>query len=202
MQSIQRLCVYCGSSTGSDPAFVDSAVTLGRHLANQGIELVYGGGAVGLMGLIADTVMEAGGTVTGIIPTHLFPREVAHAGLTELIEVGTMHERKSLMFDRSDAFVAMPGGFGTLEELAEVLTWAQIGIHIKPTGLLNVNGYYDHLLAFFERAVVDGLLKPGNRSMLLDAPNPLELLNALRETEIVAEPKWLDFNPATGSTAS
>lgn len=202
MRTIRRLCVYCGSSTGSDPAFVDSAVALGKHLANQNIELVYGGGAVGLMGLIADTVMEAGGKVTGIIPTHLFPREVAHAGLTELIEVDTMHERKALMFDRSDAFVAMPGGFGTLEELAEVLTWAQIGIHVKPTGLLNVNGYYDHLLAFFDRAVADGLLKPGNRSMLLDAGDPIGLVTALRETEIVAEPKWLNFNPATGSTAS
>lgn len=199
MRDIKSLCVYCGSSTGSNPKFVEATVALGELLAEQGIELIYGGGAVGLMGLIADTVMEAGGKVTGIIPTGLFPREVAHAGLTELVEVTTMHERKAMMFERSDAFIALPGGFGTLEELTEVLTWAQIGIHAKPIGVLNVDGYYDHLLAFLARAIDDGLLRRENRSFLLDHDDPAGLVNDLIYAEILAVPKWLDFNPATGA---
>ncbi len=194
MPEITRLCVYCASSPGSNPAITDATVTLGRHMAANGIELVYGGGAVGLMGLIADTVMESGGTVTGIIPTGLFPREVGHTGISELIEVDTMHERKMAMFERSDAFVALPGGFGTLEEVAEVTTWSQIGMHAKPVGLLNVDGFWDGLLEWLDRAVADRVLKEKNRTLLIDDDEPLRLLDRMATAEISHESKWLDLD--------
>jgi hypothetical protein len=146
------------------------------------------------MGLIADTVLDNGGEVTGIIPTALFPKEVAHAGCTELIAVETMHQRKRMMFDRSDAFLALPGGFGTLEEIAEVTTWAQIGMHDKPVGVLNVDGYWDGLLAFFDRAVTDGLLKHQNRELLLRATSPAQMLEVLESYSGTAEVKWLDID--------
>lgn len=186
--------MYCASSTGSNPDVIDATTKFGALLARENIELVYGGGAVGLMGLIADTVLNAGGRVTGIIPTALFPREVGHAGVSELVEVESMHQRKMEMFERSDAFVALPGGFGTLEELAEVTTWAQIGVHGKPIGILNVDGFWDPLLALFDRAVSDGLLKPGNRRLIIDRADPDEMLAALRSFEPHREPKWLDLD--------
>lgn len=172
-------------------------MTFGQILAREGIDLVYGGGAVGLMGLIADTVMEAGGRVTGIIPEGLFPTEVGHTNITELIAVGSMHTRKAEMIERSDAFVALPGGFGTLEELAEVLTWGQIGIHHKPIGLLNVDGFYDGLLSFLDRCIDESLLKTKNRQLLVDRADPEELLAALRIHEPPSEQKWLDPQPTT-----
>ncbi len=187
------MCVYCASSTGNDPALAEAAVRLGGHLATEGIELVYGGGAVGLMGLIADAVMDAGGTVTGIIPTSLMPAEVAHRGLTRLIEVDSMHSRKAAMIDRSDAFIALPGGFGTLEELAEVLTWSQLGLHAKPIGLVNVGGFYDGLLAFLDRAVTDGVLKASNRELLVTSTDPVELVGLLTTDRPTREPKWADL---------
>lgn len=165
-------------------------------MAARGIRLVYGGGAVGLMGLLADTVLANGGLVTGVIPLALFPKEVAHPGCTELVTVDSMHERKREMFDRSDAFVALPGGFGTLEEIAEVTTWAQIGMHQKPVGVLNVDGYWDGLLGFFDRAVDDGLLREQNRDLLLRASSPDDLLTVLSRYEGSAEPKWLDIDQA------
>lgn len=188
---IESICVYCASSTGSNQAIVDAAAELGRIMAAEGIELIYGGGAVGLMGLIADTVMEGGGRVTGIIPMPLMPREVAHRGITELIEVDSMHARKAMMIDRSDAFIAMPGGFGTLEELAEVLTWAQLGIHNKPIGLLNPDRFYDPLLALFDRCIEDRVLKDQNLQLLLDDPEPASLLRKLRAFRPSFEPKWI-----------
>ena len=191
---LRAVCVYCASSTGTDPALAESAVALGRLLAERGLELVYGGGSVGLMGLIADTVMTNGGTVTGIIPTSLMPREVAHQGLTRLIDVDSMHTRKAEMMERADGFIALPGGFGTLEELAEVLTWAQLGIHAKPIGLLNIGGFYDGLLTFFDRAIADGVLKPKNRELLLDRTEPAELLEALAAHRPSHEPKWVDLD--------
>lgn len=191
-REIRSLCVYCASSPGTNQAITDAARSLGVLLAAEGIELVYGGGAVGLMGLVADTVMAGGGRVTGIIPSALMPREVAHQGISELIEVETMHQRKSLMFERSDAFVALPGGFGTLEELAEVLTWAQLGIHNKPIGLLNIDGFYDHLLALFDRCIEDRILKEKNRVMLVDKTEPTELLAAIRLYRDDYEPKWVN----------
>lgn len=197
-RTISSLCVYCASSTGSNPAIVSAAEQLGRLLAAEGIELVYGGGAVGLMGVIADTVMEGGGTVTGIIPSSLMPREVAHRGITSLIEVESMHERKAEMISRADGFIAMPGGFGTLEELTEVLTWAQLGIHDKPIGLLNVDGFYDHLLLLLERCIEDQVLKEKNRLLLIDRATPEELVHALRTDKTPFEPKWL--NTAAGAS--
>ncbi len=163
---LRRLCVYCGSSPGRNAAITEATVELGTALAERGTELVYGGGSVGLMGLVADTVLAGGGRVTGVIPARLFSSEVAHRGLTELIEVDTMHERKKAMFDHADGFVALPGGFGTLEELAEIVTWAQIGVHAKPVGLLNIAGYYDDLLRWLDRSVSDGFLSEANRDRL------------------------------------
>ena len=194
-RAIKSVCVYCASSTGSNQAVVDATVALGELLASRNIELVYGGGAVGLMGLVADTVMEAGGQVTGIIPTGLFPKEVGHVAITELVEVDSMHARKAEMIRRSDGFVALPGGFGTLEELSEVLTWGQLGIHQKPVGLLNIDGFYDGLLAFFDRCIADGVLKEKNRRLLIDRTNPDELLDAFDQFEPSFEKKWLDSSP-------
>lgn len=191
MPEIRSVCVYCASSTGVNESIVAATSELGTLLAARGIRLVYGGGAVGLMGVIADTVLEAGGEVTGIIPLSLFPKEVAHQGCTELITVDSMHERKRLMFDRSDAFIALPGGFGTLEEIAEVTTWAQIGMHSKPVGVLNIDGYWDGLFDFFDRAVDDQLLKEQNNQLLLRATTPTGMLDALENYSGSAEPKWI-----------
>jgi uncharacterized protein (TIGR00730 family) len=189
---LNTVCVFCASSRGTDPAIAEATVALGRLLADEGIELVFGGGAVGLMGLLADTVLDAGGRVTGIIPTALFPRQVAHQGCTELISVETMHERKAMMYERSDGFVALPGGFGTLEELAETLTWAQIGLHSKPVGVLDVGGFWQPLIRQFDRAVDLGVLRVSNRQLLIDRDDPAELLEALRSQVSTYEPKWID----------
>lgn len=192
---LRRVCVFCASSPGSDPAITDATVALGRLLAEREIELVYGGGAVGLMGLVADTVLEAGGAVTGVIPTGLFSREVGHRGLTTLEEVDTMHQRKSRMYELSDAFIALPGGFGTLEELAEVLTWNQIGLLAKPVGVLDVGGFWQPLLALFDTMVDATILKPKNRSIVLDDTDPVSLLDRLASQETTYEPKWIDDPP-------
>jgi len=179
MTSLSSVGVFLGSSAGSNPAHSAATVALANELVARNITLVYGGGAVGLMGLLADTVLEGGGQVTGVIPTNLFAKEVAHRGNTELIETDGMHERKALMYERSDAFIALPGGMGTLDELAEIATWRQIGLHNKPVGLINSDGYYDHLLAWFDRVVDDGLLSSQNRQLLRVNANPAELLNEL-----------------------
>jgi uncharacterized protein (TIGR00730 family) len=191
---LRSICVYCASSTGTNPALAESAVTLGRAVASRGIGLVYGGGSVGLMGLIADTVLAEGGEVTGIIPMPLMPEEVAHRGVTRLVEVDSMHTRKARMIELSDGFIALPGGFGTLEELAEVLTWAQLGIHGKPVGLLNVDGFYDGLLAFFDRGLADGVLRAENRRLLIDRADPDDLLAAMGDYRPAYEPKWIDLD--------
>jgi uncharacterized protein (TIGR00730 family) len=191
--AITRLCVFCGSSAGTNLPIRAATVELGGLLVEQGVELVYGGGSVGLMGLLADTVLQAGGRVVGVIPVGLFTREVGHTGLTELVEVASMHERKAAMYERSDAFCALPGGLGTLEELAEITTWGQLGLHRKPIGVLNVDGFYDPLLALLDRAVDDGLLKAKNRALLVDRPTPASLVEALRAYDVPAEPKWLDL---------
>ena len=188
---LSSICVFCASSPGSDPALTDATVELGRLLAERGIELIYGGGSVGLMGLIADTVMKGGGTVTGVIPTGLFPREVGHRGLTRLEEVATMHDRKARMYDLADAFIALPGGFGTLEELAVTLTWNQIGLLTKPVGVLDVGGFWQPLLVLFDAMVERSILKPKNRAILLDDPDPARLLDRLAEQELGYEPKWI-----------
>lgn len=192
--SLRSICVYCASSPGSNPEITAATIALGSLLAAEGIELVYGGGAVGLMGLVADTVLDAGGRVTGVMPTGLFPREVGHPSLTEMIEVESMHQRKLMMFERSDAFIALPGGLGTLEEVSEIATWAQIGIHTKPIGVLNVDGYYDAVFEWLDRAISDRLLKPTNREILIDRTDPHELLEALRSANPQVESKWLDLD--------
>lgn len=195
MSSLTSVCVYCASSPGRSPAITEATRGLGILLAEQGLELVYGGGTVGLMGLVADTVMARGGTVRGVIPTQLFPREIAHRGLTELIEVDSMHARKTKMFELADAFIALPGGFGTLEELAEVTTWAQLGIHRKPIGILNVEGYYDGLLQWLDRATAEQLLREENRALLLEDTDPAALLAKLRAyAPPPAKHKWLELN--------
>lgn len=196
MAKLERVCVYCASSPGNDPAIQAATRALGERLVAEGLGLVYGGGKAGLMGLIADTVMEAGGTVTGVIPKRLFPREIPHRGITELIEVESMHARKTKMFELADAFIALPGGFGTLEELFEVTTWAQLGLHQKPIGVLNVAGYYDSLLAFLDRGVREGLLRPDNRAILVDRDDPAALLEALRAYVPKPTPKWIGLEQA------
>ena len=179
MVAIKSLCVFCGSSLPPDTRYRDTARALGTLVARRGIELVYGGGRVGLMGSIADAALAAGGRVVGVIPTGLFSREVGHNELTELHEVGSMHERKQLMYDLADGFVALPGGLGTLEELAEVTTWSQLGLHAKPVVLLDVDGFWDPLVAQLDRMVEVGLLKPSNRLLIQRAGSPEDALATL-----------------------
>ena len=166
---VKSLCVYCGSNVGSTPVYANIAAGVGRSLAEAGIRVVYGGGRVGLMGIVADAAIAAGGEVVGVIPAALDRREVAHMGLTELHIVRTMHERKALMAELSDAFVTLPGGLGTLEELFETLTWSQLGIHRKPVGLINVDGFFDPLLAMLDQFVTRGFLRQEHRALLLEA---------------------------------
>lgn len=175
----RRVCVFCGSSVGTRPEYAAAAVALAQAMADAGAGLVYGGGAVGLMGIVADAVLARGGEVIGVIPEALATREIAHTGLTELHVVSSMHERKALMADLSDAFIALPGGFGTFEEFCEVITWTQLGIHPKRCGLLNVAGYYDPLLAQFDRATSDGFVKPANRRIVIADTDPAALVGAV-----------------------
>ncbi|GAA4364691.1 TIGR00730 family Rossman fold protein [Hymenobacter saemangeumensis] len=188
---MQSIAVYCGSSSGANPIYTEQAQALGAALAARGLTLVYGGGRVGLMGTIADAVLAHGGAVVGVIPDFLANKELAHTGCTELHVVKSMHERKLLMAERADAFIAMPGGYGTLEELFEVLTWGQLGLHHKPIGLLNVAGYYDHLLLALDRMQADALLRPENRAQLLQDASPEGLLAKLAAWRPVQVEKWL-----------
>jgi uncharacterized protein (TIGR00730 family) len=187
--SIRYVCVYCGSSSGIRPCYLDAARQLGQVLVSERIGLVYGGAGVGLMGGIADAVLAGGGDVIGVIPES-FASRVAHGGLTKLHVVDSMHERKTLMAELSDAFIALPGGFGTLEEILEILTWAQLGIHGKPCGLMNVDGYYDEFLSFLDRAVTMGFLKPVHREMLLVADSPERLLGQMAAHRVPVADKW------------
>jgi uncharacterized protein (TIGR00730 family) len=189
---MRRVCVYAGSNFGTDPAYAEGARALATTLAQRGIGLVYGGGNVGLMGVLADTAMAAGGEVIGVMPRALIEREIGHRGITELRMVESMHERKSLMADLSDAFVAVPGGIGTLEELIEVYTWTQLGFHRKACGVLNVNGYYDALAAFLDHAVGEGFLSHEHRGVLTVASDPAELLDRLAAFEPPTTGKWLE----------
>jgi uncharacterized protein (TIGR00730 family) len=176
---MERICVFCGSSSGARPSYAKAARDLGIALACRGIALVTGGGSVGLMGAVADAALEAGGEAIGVIPETLVARELAHPRLTELRVVRSMHERKATMTELSDAFVTLPGGFGTLDEMCEVLTWTQLGIHAKPCGILNVDGYFDPLLAFLDRAVQEGFLLADHRALLLEETEPQRLLSRL-----------------------
>ena len=191
---VRRVCVYAGSNPGNDQAFADAARTLGTVLAERDVGVVFGGGKVGLMGVIADAALAAGGEVIGVMPQALIDREIGHRGLTELQVVDSMHERKARMAELSDGFVALPGGIGTLEELIEVYTWSQLGIHDKPCGVLNVNGYYDHLAAFLDHAVTAGLLRPQHRATLTVTDDPAELLERFAAYTPPTVGKWLELD--------
>ena len=188
---LQRICVFCGSSFGSRPAYREAAEAVGRLLCRRGIELVYGGTNVGLMGALADACLGGGGRVIGVIPQALVDKELAHGGLTELRVVSSMHERKSLMADLSDAFLALPGGYGTWDELCEALTWTQLGIQRKACALLNVSGYYDAFLEFADRAVSEGFLRDVNRDLLLSDDDPARLLDRLARYSPPVVDKWI-----------
>ena len=191
MNKIKTVAVYCGSSLGKNKVYTDYAVALGETLVNHGLNLVYGGGNIGLMGVIANTVLQKGGKVTGVLPQFLNKKEVGNLDVDELILVNSMHERKQTISELSDAFIAMPGGFGTLEEVTEMLTWSQLGLSQKPIGLYNVNSFYDFLLGQFDKMVDEGFLKPQNREMMLADSDPEALLTKLRQFAPVSIPKWL-----------
>jgi len=189
--NFRRICVFCGSNVGSNPVYRQTAESLGLLLAHRKIGLVYGGGNIGLMGVLADSVLAAGGGAIGVIPESLMQKEVGHAGLTELRIVKSMHERKALMSDLSDGFIAMPGGFGTFEEFCEVVTWSQLGIQSKPCGLLNVEGYYDPLLELFDHAVREGFLRDENRGLVLEDRDAKRLLAKMAAFVPAAVEKWI-----------
>jgi len=189
---MKRICVFSGSSPGARPEYRQAAADLGRTLAGEGLGLVYGGAKVGLMGVLADAALEAGGEVIGIIPQALVDKEVAHMGLTELRVVSSMHERKAQMAELSDGFIALPGGMGTLEELAEILTWGQLGLHRKPCGVLDVAGYYDGLTRFLDHAVAERFLAQGHRDTLLAGVSPAELIARFRAYRPPTVEKWID----------
>lgn len=191
IRSISRLCVFCGSNHGARPEFGAAARGLGVTLADEGIALVYGGGRVGLMGVIADAVLERGGNVIGVIPHALDTKELAHDGLTEMHAVDSMHERKALMADLSDGFIALPGGLGTLDEFFEIATWAQLGIHTKPCGLLNVAGYFDKLIAYLDHTVEEQFVKPQHRELILVERDQRRLLERMRAYESPIVEKWI-----------
>jgi uncharacterized protein (TIGR00730 family) len=189
---LRRICVFCGSSPGTNDVYREAAQAVGRLLCQRGIELVYGGGNVGLMGVIADACLQGGGRVIGVIPEALQQKELAHTGLSELRVVGSMHERKALMADLADAFIALPGGFGTWDEFCEVLTWAQLGIQRKACAVLNVNGYYDPLLAMADRAVSEGFLRDVHRELLLSDNDAPRLLDRLDGYDVPLVDKWAE----------
>jgi uncharacterized protein (TIGR00730 family) len=188
---MNRICIFCGSSTGNQPVYREAAEAMGSLLAKRGIGLVYGGGHVGLMGVIADAVLAGGGEAIGVIPQALADREIAHTGLTKLHVVDSMHTRKAMMADLSDAFVAMPGGVGTFEEFFEAVTWTQLGVHRKPCGLLNAGAFYTPLVAFIDQAVTEGFIKPVHRALMVVDDNPERLLDTLSQVKLPSVPKWI-----------
>nr|MBO2509930.1 TIGR00730 family Rossman fold protein [Gammaproteobacteria bacterium] len=193
--SLRSICVFCGASPGARPAYREAAEALGRGLAERGITLVYGGGAVGLMGLVADAALAAGGEVIGIIPQSLKDAEIGHPGLTRLEVVDGMHARKARMAELADAFIALPGGLGTLEELFEVWTWGQLGYHGKPLGLLEVEGFYARLRDFLDHLVTERFVRPQHREMLQIASAPAELIERLAQWQPTVAPKWVERSP-------
>lgn len=188
---IKKVCVYCGSSPGKNPAFSKAAVSLAQELCNRDISLVFGGGAVGIMGAVADAVLEAGGKAIGVIPKSLAIKEVAHENLTEMHVVASMHDRKAMMAELADGFIALPGGWGTLEEIFEILTWAQLGFHEKPCGLLNVEGYYDGLIGFLENSFEQRFVKDLFRPLLMTSTDPASLLDQFSVYRAPKVRKWV-----------
>jgi uncharacterized protein (TIGR00730 family) len=191
---LSSICVFCGSNGGADPAYVAAAESVGAGLAQRGIRTVYGGGRVGLMGALANAARAGGGEVVGVMPQQLVDREIAHTGIDDLRVVDTMHERKALMVELADAFVALPGGIGTLEELFEVYTWAQLGIHAKPLGLMDVAGYYQRLVAFLDHSVQERFLRVETRALLAVSDDLDDLLTALETSEPLTQHKWIDLD--------
>jgi uncharacterized protein (TIGR00730 family) len=189
---MKSITVFCGSNSGFRAEYREAARTLARIFVRENIRLIYGGGNVGLMGILADEVMRAGGEVVGIIPDSLDKKEVGHRAITELRVVGSMHERKAQMAESADGFIAMPGGIGTFEEFFEILTWAQLGFHEKPCAILNVAGYYDGLLALCDHAVTEGFLRPAHRQLILEDPDPEVLLEKMRNLKPVPVEKWIE----------
>jgi len=194
---LRRICVFCGSSTGDNPQYAQAAVQLGREMVRRKIGLVFGGGGVGLMGVIADAVLEAGGHAIGVIPHALVARELAHRALPDLRVVNSMHDRKATMAELADAFVALPGGFGTFEEFCEVITWTQLGVHRKSCGLLNVCGFYDPLIEQFDRGVAEGFIRRGNREIVVAHADAGALLDALAPPPAPAEAAWISRSDET-----
>jgi uncharacterized protein (TIGR00730 family) len=188
---MKRITVFCGSSEGYDPIFKEAAYVMGKELASQNLALVYGGACIGLMGAVADAVMQNGGSVIGVIPQFLKTKEVAHNGLTELITVQSMHDRKTKMNELCDGVIAMPGGYGTFEELFEMLTWAQLGLHVKPVGLLNTNKFYDPLIALVQQASQNGFLKEIDMDRLLISDTPQGVLKKMKEYQAPTVDKWI-----------
>jgi uncharacterized protein (TIGR00730 family) len=188
---MKRICIFCGSANGARPAYVAAAREMGTQIAQRGYELVYGGGRAGLMGIVADAALEAGGSVIGVIPTALVEKETDHQGLTKLHIVSSMHERKAMMADLTDAFVALPGGFGTLDEFCEIVTWAQLGYHRKAACILNTEGYYDKFLDFLDYSITQGFIRDQHRAMILVDAEPASLLERLAVYEPPLVEKWL-----------
>ena len=195
-KKFHSVCVYCGSAKGNNPVYADAAKALGRALVKHNLSLVYGGGHVGLMGIVADAVLDAGGEVTGVIPKALMDTEVGHERLTRLLVVKDMHERKALMAEHADGFIAMPGGIGTLEELFETLTWAQLGFHEKPIGLLNVAGFYDPLIEFLRHQTSQGFLRAEHKDLLLVETEPDPLIAQLKNFTMPEGVSWLSHQRA------
>ena len=188
---MKYICVFCGSETGNRPQYITEVKKLGKEMVKNNIQLIYGGGSIGLMGILADEFLSLGGEVTGVIPRFLVAKEFDHQGITKLIKVNSMHERKQIMTELADGFIAMPGGFGTLEELAEILTWAQLGLIQKPIGLYNINGYYNSLISLFDTMEENGFLKNENKNLLLVDDDPKRLIEKLGYYKPVHVEKWL-----------
>src|SRR5947209_29126 len=190
---MKRVCIFCGSSLGFDPQYASAATAVAEYVVTEGIGIVYGGSNRGLMRIVADTALNKGGEVIGVIPSALVAKEIAHTGLSDLRLVESMHERKALMSDLADCFVALPGGYGTLEEFCEVLTWSQLGLQKKACGLLNVKGYYDPLLSMFDHAVREGFLHSDHRQLVVSEEDPAALVKSLRKVQLPLNSKWPDI---------
>lgn len=188
---MRKVCVFCGASTGLSPKFAQITKDLGREIAQRGLELVYGAGRVGLMGVLADAALDAGGKVMGVIPESLVAKELAHRGLTELHVVKTMHERKAMMAERAEGFVALPGGYGTLDEFCEIITWSQLGFHKKPCAILNIDGYFDELIKFFDTAAKSKFISEQHRDMIIISKDPAEVLEKMATYHHTAQEKWI-----------
>lgn len=194
MRDLNSILVYCGANSGSKPIYKETTIALGNFLAAENLALVYGGGSIGLMGILADTILASGGKAIGVIPDFLNVKEVSHTGLTELHVVQSMHERKALMEKLCDGVIVLPGGYGTFDEMFEMLTWSQLGLHRKPIGILNVNGYYDHLIAQLDKMVEEGFLSTNNRKLLIVDATIEGLVVKMRTFDVKTEEKWMDRN--------